>query len=156
MVKVMKINFKKLILYIIITFLIGSIFAIFVNNVGFYNSLNKLIDVPSIVFPIVWSILYLLMAISFYIITESNDANKNDAIKLYFIQLFVNSLWTLIFFGFKLYTLSFIWIVGLIILVIIMIIRFYKINKTAAFLNIPYLLWLIFASILSFSIIILN
>ena len=64
----MKINFKKLIKYIIITFLIGSLFAVFVNDTDFYNGLNKGIDVPSIVFPIVWSILYLIMGITSYIV----------------------------------------------------------------------------------------
>ena len=152
----MKINYKKLLFYIIITFLIGGIFAIFINDPDFYNNLNKIINVPGMVFGIVWSILYLLMGISVYIISQSNDVDKKDATKLYFIQLIFNSLWTLIFFGFKLYVLSFIWIVILIILVIIMIIKFYKIDKKAGLLNIPYLLWLIFALVLSFSIILLN
>ena len=152
----MKINYKKLILYILLTFLIGSFFAIFINDYNTYNNLNKIINVPSIVFPIVWSILYLLMGISLYIVSKSNNIDKNRAKKIYFSQLIVNSLWTLIFFKFKLYILSFIWILLLIVLVIIMIIKFYNINKIAGLLNIPYLIWLIFASILSLSVIILN
>lgn len=152
----MKINYKKLILYILLTFLIGSFFAIFINDYNTYNNLNKIINVPSIVFPIVWSILYLLMGISLYIVSKSNNIDKNRANKIYFSQLIVNSLWTLIFFKFKLYILSFIWILLLIVLVIIMIIKFYNINKKSGLLNIPYLIWLIFASILSLSVIILN
>ncbi len=152
----MKINYKKLILYILLTFLIGSFFAIFINDYNTYNNLNKIINVPSIVFPIVWSILYLLMGISLYIVSKSNNIDKNRAKKIYFSQLIVNSLWTLIFFKFKLYILSFIWILLLIVLVIIMIIKFYNINKKSGLLNIPYLIWLIFASILSLSVIILN
>ena len=151
----MKINFKILLLCIIITFFIGSFFSLFISTDS-YVSLNKIIDVPGYIFPIVWSILYLLMAISLYIVYESYGYNKKDAIKIYFLQLLVNSLWTLIFFGFKLYLFGFIWILLLIILVIIMIIKFYKINKIAGLLNIFYLFWLIFASVLNLSVFILN
>ena len=151
----MKINFKSLLLCIIITFFIGSFFSFFINSDS-YAELNKIVDIPNYVFPIVWSILYLLMALSLYIIYESYGYNKKDAIKIYFLQLLINSLWTLIFFEFKLYMFGFIWILLLIVLVIIMIIKFYRINKIAGLLNISYLFWLIFASILNLSIVILN
>lgn len=152
----MKINYKKLLIYILTTFVIGSFFAIFTNDSSFYENLNKPFDIPSIVFPIVWSILYLLMAISAYLISESNNPQKTNALFIYFIQLIVNSFWTLFFFGFKLYLFSFIWIILLIILVIITIYKFYKINKTSAYLNIPYLVWIIFASYLNYMIYYLN
>lgn len=151
----MKRNIKLLIICIILTFFIGNLFAIFFSTSS-YNSLNKLINVPSYIFPIVWSVLYLLMAISLYIILNSNNKIKYQAIKIYFIQLFVNSLWTLLFFKINLYLFSFIWILLLIILVLIMIIKFYKIKKIAGILNIFYLLWLIFASILNLGIVLLN
>ncbi len=121
----MKRNIKLLVICIILTFFIGNLFAIFISTSS-YNSLNKLINVPSYIFPIVWSVLYLLMAISLYIILNSNNKIKYQAIKIYFIQFFVNSLWTLLFFKFNLYLFSFIWILLLIILVLIMIIKFYK------------------------------
>ncbi len=152
----MKINYKKLILYILSSFIIGGFFAIFVKEYNFYNNLNKIVNVPIIAFPIVWSFLYLLMGISVYLISESKDINKKNAIKSFYIQLIINSLWTLIFFGFKLYILACTWIILLIILVLIMIIKFYKINKIAGIINIPYLLWLIFALVLNYSIIVLN
>ena len=151
----MKINFKSLLLCIVITFFIGSFFALFIGS-NSYSDLNKAIDVPGYIFSIVWSILYLLMGISLYIIYESYGYNKKSAIKIYFLQLLVNSLWTLIFFEFKLYLLGFIWILLLIVLVIIMIIKFYNINKLAGLMNIPYLFWLIFAGFLNLSIVILN
>lgn len=151
----MKVDIKKLLFYIIITFLIGSFFTLF-NNVSLYDDLNKAVDIPRIVFPIVWSILYLLMAISAYMISETMSPNKFAALKLYFVQLIVNSLWTLIFFGLRQYVLSFIWIILLIVLVIWMIIKFYRIRKVSGFINVPYLLWLLFASFLTLSIIILN
>ncbi len=151
----MKINFKSLLLCIVITFFIGSFFALFINS-NSYVDLNKAIDVPGYIFPIVWIILYLIMGISLYIIYESFGYNKKDAIKTYFLQLLVNSFWTLIFFGFKLYLFGFIWILLLIVLVIMMIIKFYNINKFAGLMNIPYLFWLFFAAFLNLSIVILN
>lgn len=152
-----KINWKKLIIITIITFVVGSFFSWFLmNNMETFNELEKPIKVPGILFPIVWSILYLLMSISCYIITESNNSKRKNAIIWYAIQLIINSLWSLIFFGFNLYLFSFIWIVLLGITVVIMIIKFYKIDKRAAYLNIPYILWILFAGYLNLGIYLLN
>lgn len=152
-----KINWKRLIIITIITFLVGSFFSFFtMNNMSVFKELEKPINVPAIIFPIVWSILYLLMSISCYIITESNDKNKDKAVIWYGINLVVNSLWSLIFFGFGTYLLSFIWIILLLIIVIIMMAKFYNINKKAAYLNILYILWIIFAGYLNFGIYLLN
>ena len=96
------------------------------------------------------------MSISCYIITNSNDKNKNEAIIIYSIQLVINSVWSLIFFVFGAYLLGFIWIIILAVTVIIMIAKFYNINKKAAYLNIPYILWILFAAYLNFGIYILN
>lgn len=152
-----KIKFKKLIMITIITFVVGSFFSLFtMNNMDTFKELEKPINVPGILFPIVWSILYILMSISCYIISESNDKNKDKALLWYGIQLVVNSLWSLIFFGFGAYLFAFIWIVLLLIAVIIMISKFYNIDKRAAYLNIPYILWIIFAGYLNFGIWLLN
>lgn len=152
-----KIDYKRLIGIIIITILIGSVFSIFVvNNMDYYNELIKpKLSPPGILFPIVWTVLYILMGISYYITTEEEPNNNVNKI-IYFTQLIVNSLWTLLFFGLELRLFSFIWIILLIALVIAMIINFYKINKTAAYLQIPYLLWITFASYLNLSLYILN
>ena len=152
-----KINWKRLITITIITFLVGSFFSFLtMNNMSAFKELEKPINVPAIIFPIVWSILYLLMSVSCYITTESNDKNKDKAIIWYGINLVVNSLWSLIFFGFGTYLLSFIWIILLLIIVIIMMAKFYNIDKKAAYLNIPYILWIIFAGYLNFGIYLLN
>ena len=147
----MKINYRKLIFCVVITFVIGSLFAFTTNN-NFYNSLVKPFEVPAIVFPIVWSILYFLMGISLYLVLESDSNNKKCAIMLYFTQLVINSLWTPIFFYFKWYLFAFIWLVLLIFLVVIMLIQFYPIKKVSTYLNIPYLLWLFFAAYLNYFI----
>lgn len=153
----MKINWKRLIIIIVITFIVGSFFSWFtMNNMEAFKELEKPINVPGIVFPIVWGILYLLMSISYYLITISNDKNKDKAKLIYWIQLVINSLWSLIFFGFETYLLAFIWLLLLLASVIVMIIEFNKIDKRAAYLNIPYVLWIIFAGYLNLGIYLLN
>ncbi len=148
-----KINWKRLIVIIIITFVVGSFFSFFtMNNMDTFKELEKPINVPGILFPIVWSILYLLMSISLYIVI---DKNRNSLI-IYSIQLIINSLWTLIFFGFGAYLLALIWIILLLIAIVIMIAKFYNIDKKAAYLNIPYLLWVLFAAYLNLGIYLLN
>ena len=96
------------------------------------------------------------MAISLYIVSETKSLDIEKSYLIYIAQLIVNSLWTLLFFGLKLRLFSFIWIVLLIILVIIMIKNFFDKNKLSGLLQIPYLLWLIFAGYLNLMIYILN
>lgn len=153
-----KLDIKKLIFYILITYLISVLPSIFVfKSMSTYNTLNKPpLSPPSVVFPIAWSILYLLMGISIYIIMQSKNKLKENARLIYFIQLVINALWTPIFFGLKEYFFAFLWILMLIVLVITMILTFYKISKKAAYIQIPYLLWLLFASYLNFGVFVLN
>ena len=153
----MKINWKKLIIITVITFIVGSFFSWFtMNNMDAFKELNKPINVPGIIFPIVWGILYLLMSISCYIVSESSDPDRNNALIIYWVQLVINSIWSLIFFGFEMYLFAFIWLLILLISVIIMIVKFYKVDKKAAYLNIPYVLWIIFAGYLNLGIYLLN
>lgn len=152
-----KFDFKAFIIITVITFIVGSFFSFFtMNNMDTFKELNKPINVPGILFPIVWSILYFLMSISCYIIYKSDNKDKKKALITYGIQLIINSLWTLIFFGFDAYLFAFIWIILLIFTVSIMIISFYSIDKKAAYLNIPYILWIAFAGYLNLGIYILN
>ena len=141
----MKINYKRLLIFILVPIIFGTI-------VGLLTTLNSNIDsiIPPIVFPIVWTILYTLMGISSYLIYE----DTKEIPKIYISQLIVNLLWPFIFFKFKLFTLSFIWILLLILLVIIMIKEFLSKNKLAGLLQIPYLIWLIIAAILNLTFII--
>lgn len=152
-----KIDYKSLIINIIIPLSAGALGVLLGGNMQDYALINKPNISPSpIVFPIVWTILYILLGISSYIIKKTNDITSQDAFIIYALNLFVNTTWTLFFFRLKWYLFAFIWIIILIILTIILIYKYYKINKTAAYLQIPYLLWLIFASILNISIYILN
>lgn len=152
----MKINFRKLIVSILIPLLLGLLVSILTSS-SMYNEIIKPSFAPSgVVFPIVWTILYILMGISSYIIMESNNINKDRSLLIYYIQLIVNLLWSFFFFTFKLFLFSTIWISLLIILVILMIYNFYKISKLSAYLQIPYLIWLIIALILNYNIYLLN
>ena len=106
---------------------------------------------PAWLFPVVWTILYIMMGISSYLILTSNAAKeqKDSAMMLYWYQLAVNFLWPTFFFNFEWYFFSLLWLLLLWGLVLLMILTFYKIDKRAAWLNIPYLLWLTFAAYLN-------
>ena len=97
---------------------------------------------PAILFPIVWTILYTLMGVS-YGILKTNSLTDDKINKIYYSQLFVNALWSFFFFIFEWRLFAFFWILLLIVLVILMILEFYKNNKVAGLLQIPYLLWII-------------
>lgn len=141
---------KKLIKNILIPVIMGGIVGLIISPFMNYNNLNKpSLSPPGIVFPIVWTILYIIMGYSFY---KQNEQNKT----IYYTQLIVNGLWSIIFFIFKWYLISTIWIILLIILVTIMIYKFYKENKIAGLINIPYLIWLFFALYLSLGVYLLN
>ena len=141
---------KNLIKNILIPVIMGGIIGLIINPFMNYQDLNKPpLSPPGIIFPIVWTILYIIMGYSFY---KQNEQNKT----IYYTQLVVNGLWSIFFFVFKWYLFSFIWIILLIILVIIMIKEFYKVNKLSGLINIPYLIWLIFAAYLSFGVYLLN
>lgn len=141
---------------IVLPLLIGVIVSFMTSN-----SMNSSMLIqpsfapPAILFPIVWTIIYTLMGVS-YGILKTNSLTNDKINTIYYSQLFVNALWSFFFFVFKWRLFSFFWILLLIILVILMIIEFYKKNKLSGLLQIPYLLWIIFASFLNLSIYLLN
>lgn len=152
----MKINYKKLIISVLLPLVLGGLIGFITNpSFNYKDMITPSFQPPAIIFPIVWTILYILMGISSYIVLSSKK-DVEVPLKYYILQLIVNLLWPVIFFTLQMYKLSFVLILVLIYLVIRMIIEFYKINKTSAYLQIPYLLWLIFASILNLAISILN
>ena len=141
---------------ILIPILVGGIVGGITSNFMDYGSLQQpFLAPPGIVFPIVWTVLYVLMGISYGILKDKRLTD--DKINfIYYLQLCVNALWSIFFFVFKWRLFSFFWIILLAVLVIIMIISFYKKNKLAGLLQIPYLLWILFASYLNLSIYFLN
>jgi translocator protein len=137
---------------------LGSIFTISAIP-GWYATLIKpVFSPPNYVFGPVWSILYLLMGISAYLVWKEGLGKKKVkmALKIFFVQLALNTLWSILFFGLKSPTLSFIEIILLWILIFVTIKEFYQISKIAGLLLVPYILWVTFASILNVSIVLLN
>ena len=152
-----KINVKILIICIIIPLVVGGLSSLFMMGSNQYNDLLlPTFAPPGWLFPVMWTILYILMGTSCYLIFISNDKDKNKALIVYALQLFVNSLWTLFFFRLEWYLFSFFWLILLLVLIIYMIYCFFPINKKASLLQIPYLIWVLFASYLNLGIYILN
>ena len=150
-------NKSALIIAILIPLAVGTLSALFSRNMSLYSTINKPpLSPPAVLFPIVWIILYILMGISSYLVYESNAPNKSDALKTYAIQLFFNFWWSIIFFRFSLYLFAFLWLLVMIALIVIMIYKFYHIRAISAYLQIPYLLWCLFAAYLNFMIYRLN
>lgn len=152
---------KPYVISIVIALGVGGLSALFTKgNMDVYNTINRpALAPPMIVFPIVWGILFVLMGISSAIVYTKRDENPDDALdalKVYAFQLVVNFFWSIIFFNMRAYLFAFIWLVLLWLLIIVMILRFRKVSKTAAYLQLPYLLWVTFAGYLTFMIWILN
>ena len=113
---------------------------------------------PPWLFPVVWTVFFILMGISSAIIFTS-DATKrdvNNALTVYGINLFLNFFWSIIFFNMRAYLFAFIWLIALWITILVMIIKFIKIKPLAGYLQIPYLIWVTFAGYLNLAIYILN
>lgn len=126
---------------------------------GWYQTLNKPpFSPPNWIFGPVWTILYFLMGVAAYLIWIKGLEEKavKKALIFFIAQLVFNFFWSILFFGFHSPILGLINILILWVLILITIIKFYKISKTASYLLIPYLLWVSFATILNLSIVLLN
>lgn len=150
-------NRSALVISILIPIAVGVLSSLFSGDMAIYSQINKpQLSPPGFIFPIVWIILYILMGISAYIIYESDHPGKQEALNTYTIQLFFNFFWSIIFFGLNQYLFAFLWLLVLIFFIIKMIVQFYQISPIAAYLQIPYLLWCLFAAYLNFMIYKLN
>lgn len=144
-------NFFRLFLPIIIGGIVGFLIKDYID----YEYINKPpLAPPKIFFPIAWSIIYLLMGISYYLFRKEHEDTLTTIV--YYIQLFINALWSIVFFIFKWRFFSILWIILLDIFVILLIYLFYKKKPISAYLNILYLLWSLFATYLTIGIYILN
>lgn len=153
-----KFSFTELIISIVFVELVGAVSALLAGDFrGLYTELiQPPLSPPAWVFPVVWAILYALMGITSYMIYRSDSYRSKSALIVYFIQLAVNFSWSIIFFRFQLFTIAAVVAVVLTILVGIMICMFLSIRKKAGYFNIPYLLWMIFASYLAIGTMLLN
>lgn len=149
---------KTFIIAIAIPLVVGFISGIIsMGGMKEFNSLVKPpLAPPAFLFPVVWTILYILMGYSSYLIYEENDLHTECCLKIYFLNLFVNFLWSPIFFGLNLRLFSLIWLIILDVVVAYMILCFFKVNKKAAYLQIPYMVWCLFATYLNLMFYLLN
>lgn len=153
----MKIQWKYFITCLAIPLAVGSVSALLTRNTmrSFESIYKSVLTPPGWVFPIVWTILYILMGIASYLVFISEESNMT-ALTVYLIQLGFNFFWSIIFFNFHFYFFAFIWLIILWFLILNTIILFYEIDKTAGFLLVPYLLWVTFAGYLNFFIYLTN
>lgn len=150
---------KKIIKNAFLLFLpviLGSVVGFIISGSIDYTSLNRPpLAPPKIFFPIAWTIIYILMGISYFIL-KRNDEVDDKMCLIYYVQLGINLLWSIIFFTLKWRFIAILWIVVLDLIVSIMISLFYEKKKISAYLNIFYLLWILFATYLTIGIYILN
>ena len=133
---------------------VGSVFT-FPSIASWYKFLEKpFFSPPNWIFGPVWTILYTLMGIALFLVWRKGLADKavKGAVVIFLVHLAANSLWSVIFFGLHNLLLAFLEILILWLLIVIVTAKFYKINKTAAYLLVPYILWVSFASVLNFSV----
>lgn len=147
---------SNLIISILIPLAVGALSSLFSGKMSYSVFDRPPLSPPAYIFPIVWTLLYILMGISSYLIYTSGHAEKRTALTTYAVMLIFNFFWSILFFGRSQYLFAFVWLLALIILIVIMIYQFYQISPPAAYLQIPYLLWCIFAAYLNYMIYKLN
>lgn len=154
----MKIQWKRLLVYLAIPLGVGALAGILTkDSMMQFSLLNRPpLSPPGWLFPVVWTVLFLLMGYASYLVSRSDSVQKRPALILYAIQLIVNFFWSIFFFNFEWYLFSFFWLVLLWVLILLTIRTFRRISPTAAILLIPYLLWVTFAGYLNLAIWLLN
>ncbi len=149
-------KYLKYAFYLFLPIILGSLVGFLISGKIDYMSLKQpLLAPPKLIFPIAWSIIYLLMGLSFFLLKRDYPSCPEETL-VYYIQLFVNLLWSIIFFLLKWRLFAIIWIILLDILVIYMIYLFFRRKRISAYLNIPYLIWILFATYLTIGIYVLN
>ena len=156
----MKIEWKKLIICIVIPLAVGGLSAFLTRNgiKQFMSVKQPLLTPPMWLFPIVWTILYLIMGITSYMVLVSGEEQEKieGTLRLYGMHLAVNFFWSIIFFNMQMYLFAFFWLLLLWVFVLVVGLAFYDIRKIAGYLWIPYLLWVTFAGYLNWMVYILN
>lgn len=156
----MKIKWKQLIICIAVPLAVGGLSALLTqDSMDTFKSLNKPpLSPPGWLFPVVWSVLFVLMGIASYLVLESGEPRKTirTSLAVYGAQLIVNFFWSIFFFNLGAYLFSFFWLALLWLMIWTTIILFCKSSKPAGYLLIPYILWVTFAGYLNFAVYLLN
>lgn len=153
----MKINWKQLIIAIAIPLAVGGISAFLTkDSMDLFDTVNKPpLSPPGWLFPVAWTILYVLMGIASYLVYTA-EYTGNGALFVYGIQLALNFLWSPVFFNLEAYLLAFVILVVLWVMILITIVKFHQVSRPAAYLLIPYIVWVTFAGYLNLGIYLLN
>lgn len=143
---------------ILIAIGVGALAGLLTRNSmeSFQYLIKPALTPPSSVFPVVWAILYILMGIGAAFVYQSEHPGRHQALTLYGSQLAVNFFWPIFFFNLHAYLFSFFWLLFLLALILAMMVSFWKIKKSAALLQVPYLLWVCFAGYLNLMIALCN
>ena len=151
------ISLRRLLLCLLIPLLGGGLASLLAGGYGAFSVLNKPpLSPPGLVFPIVWSLLYLMMGFAAYRVTDPRHTDTSAAMTKYYAQLLLNFLWPILFFRFRLFALAAAELVGLIVVLIAALLDFRRIDKTAGRLLLPYLVWCLFALYLNVGVSVLN
>lgn len=152
----------KIALFIIIPLLVGGLSAFLTKDaMSEFKNLNQpILSPPAWLFPVVWTILYILMGLASYLVYKNKNVffykERDNFLIVYALQLVFNFFWSIIFFNMKMYYFAFIWLIILWIMILLLIINAKKLNKIAYYLLIPYIIWVAFAGYLNIMIAILN
>lgn len=153
-------NWAKLLISLIVPFLagfIGSSVTITGINSWYMNIAKPSFNPPNWIFGPVWTVLYIMMGFALYFLwTAKTSENRKKAITFFTIQIFLNSLWSILFFALEAPLLAFIEIIILWVFILLTIFYSWKVSRKAAYLLIPYILWVSFAAVLNFAIFLLN
>jgi len=156
----LKINKKLLIICLVVPLAVGGFAALLTGGgMDTFETLNQPpLSPPGWLFPVIWTVLYVLMGVASYLVLTSGEARDNvrQALMLYGIQLAFNFIWPILFFSLSVYLFAFVWLIVLWIFIIAAAVSFYNISDAAGYLLIPYILWVTFAGYLNFSIYLLN
>ncbi|MBQ2840373.1 MAG: tryptophan-rich sensory protein [Oscillospiraceae bacterium] len=152
----MRKTLKTKIIFVLISLGVGALSAFITkDSMDIFDTVTKPpLAPPAVVFPIVWTILFILMGLGAARVYLKEPGSK--ALYIYGINLAVNFFWSIIFFNMRAFGFAFIWLLLLIAVVVLMIISFFRIDKLAAYLQLPYLLWLLFAGYLNLFIYLAN
>lgn len=156
----MKAKTKSLIINLAIPLAVGGLSALLTKDsmVVFDFVKKPPLSPPAWLFPVVWTILYILMGLAAYYV-HTSDKPKRDidiALLFYGIQLFFNFFWSIFFFNMQEYLFAFIWLIALWVFILVTTIKFFGIEKKSGYLMLPYLLWVSFAAYLNWAIFVLN
>lgn len=152
------IKLKPLAVSVLLALGVGGLSALLTNSsMEHYGQLKQPpLAPPGWLFPIVWTILFLLMGIAAYLVWMQNDPDRKTALTLYAVQLGFNFFWTIIFFNLRSYGLALVWLIALWVLILLTVRYFYKSTPAAGILLVPYLLWVTFAAYLNAGVWLLN